>query len=282
MALSFNLENKKQIFIIVLAILLGLVAAFLTSQYVQTSIQAQTKLLAQEYEKRAKAEREALMQEVALRQKDLEKRFAEISRQQQEQFAQQQAKMTQSAQNLSTTAFSLKTPPGKRAFTIMIDPLSAVGGLLNPGDFVDIVAQINTSDTPVPDPTKKITTLLFQNIQVLAVNTIFEPAPSPTTYDAQQKTRSLNVTLALTPEEVGLMAFVQEKGKLQLTLRSPAEQATQTVQVASWGTLAEYVLEHQGAELDVPKGRSTVGVETDDKGFEAEPVIQIFRGGQEL
>ena len=46
-----NIENKKQFITILLAVGLGLVAAFLTSQYVQGNIKAQTKQLANEYAK---------------------------------------------------------------------------------------------------------------------------------------------------------------------------------------------------------------------------------------
>ncbi|MBI5023697.1 MAG: hypothetical protein HZC18_01685 [Candidatus Omnitrophica bacterium] len=44
-----NIENKKQIATILLAVGLGLVATFLTSQYVQNNIAQQTKILAKEY-----------------------------------------------------------------------------------------------------------------------------------------------------------------------------------------------------------------------------------------
>ena len=43
-------------------------------------------------------------------------------------------------------AFSLRTPPGKRAVTLKINSLSAVGGLVNPGDFVDIIAHLELPD----------------------------------------------------------------------------------------------------------------------------------------
>src|SRR5208283_1357158 len=43
----------------------------------------------------------------------------------------------------SNRSLPLKTPAGKRAVTVMIDSLEAVGGLLNAGDFVDVIAELN-------------------------------------------------------------------------------------------------------------------------------------------
>ena len=70
---------------------------------------------------------------------------------------------------------------GKRAVTVMIDSLAAVGGLLNAGDFVDVIAQLNV---PSQDPDKKtVTAMIFQGLQVLAVNTNED---DPGAYDDQQ------------------------------------------------------------------------------------------------
>jgi Flp pilus assembly protein CpaB len=104
-------------------------------------------------------------------------------------------------------------------------------------------------------------------------------------YQAQQTARSLNITLAVTAEEAGLLAFAQANGKLQLMLRSPEEKSTEVLQVASWDSLSTYLLDRQGTELDVPQTKSkksdsaTSGQKSDD---EAETYIQIFRGGKEL
>ena len=70
-------------------------------------------------------------------------------------------------------AFSLRTPPGKRAITVKVDSLSAVGGLVNPGDFVDIIAHLEMPDDmdivsskkKKKQKTQTVTTVLFQNLQ---------------------------------------------------------------------------------------------------------------------
>ena len=74
---------------------------------------------------------------------------------------------------------AVKTPPGKRAFTIGLEATSAVGGMIRPGDHVDILAIFANP---------AITLTLFQDISVLAVGQEMvaeeikrgKKAPSPT------------------------------------------------------------------------------------------------------
>lgn len=283
-----NLENKKQVAIIALAVGLGFVAAFLTSQYIQSTIRSETQLLAQQYDKK----KSAVLNEVELMKKELNrignKQAAIIKKQQQIQQMRQQVVTAPSAQQdenknvIQMNSFAIRTPPDKRAFTIMIDSLSAIGGLINPGDFVDIIGQL---EMPLEEGAKeknKITTVLFQNIQILAVGTNFKPLENEMpTYEAQQAARTLTVTMALTPQEASLLAFSQSNGKLQLSLRSPTDQDTEVLQVASWEELSDFVLENQGTDLFVPQKQATIsaasGTRVDE---EVKPFIQIFRGGR--
>lgn len=279
-----NIENKKQVLTLALAVLLGIVAAVLTALYVKTQVEENTKLLAKQSQKMNAeliSELEKVKQDmkrVTSEQSALARKTEQIEKTARAQPTAVSGFGSVPQQPLQISAFSLKTPPGKRAVTIMIDSLSAVGGLVNPGDFIDVLGQLDLSGSGSAGSGQKVTTVLFQNVQVLAVGTNFESIATVTAYDMQQKTRSLNVTLALTPEEVGLLAFAQEHGKLQLSLRSPAEKENQMLQVASWATLADYLLEHQGTELNVPKSKASVVGSKE----EVKPYIQIFRSGKEL
>jgi len=286
--MALNLENKKQIATILLAVGLGLVAAVLTGQYVQTSIENQTKTLAKDYQKKN-----------AILVQELEKIKSEFKKVAQNQAAlakkvkERRVIVQQAPAKVSgpapQAAFSLRTPPGKRAITILIDSLSAVGGLIASGDIVDIIAEMEMPDLNDTDAKRvKVTTMLFQNIEVLAVGTKFTPSAQNSEYQAQQVARNLNVTLAVSPEEAGLLTFAQANGKLKLSLRSPTERGKHILQVASWDTLSDYVLEQQGTELVVPKGRAKIKEvdgkpkKTKSSSSEVKPFIQIFKGGQEL
>ena len=294
-----NIENKKQFATILLAVGLGLVAAFLMSQYVKGSIESQTKALAQDYEKKSQAQTAALRKEMEIKNRELHKQMKAMAQQQQQALQQQLANLPkgeggggkvvpgQVTQIVDSTVFASITPPGKRAMTIMIDSLSAVGGLINPGDYVDILADLEVPHPQDPqERPKELTSVLFQNVQVLAVNSNFKPVGSALIYQQQQKSRSLNVTLAVAPEEAGLITFSQKYGKLKLALRSPAEKDTKALQVAAWDSLSDYVLDKQGTELDLPKSRKTdnrrESVDAEEVEADDSPFVEIFRGGREL
>jgi len=277
-----NIENKKQLATILLAVGLGLVAAMLMSKVVSDKVDQQTKIIAKEYQGRSAA----LVKEVDATKGQLQK-LAKDHAALAKRVAQQPRVIKQVAPRIEKPAvqemaFSLRTPPGKRALTVRIASLSAVGGLVNAGDFVDILAHLSI---PGGEKVQKVTTVLFQNIQVLAVGTNFNPMSEMPPYAQQQQAGHLNVTFALSPEEAGLLSFAELHGNLRLSLRSPAESEDNILQqVASWDALADFVLEHQGTELNVPQKKAVVIPEETEE-VEAEedkPFIQIFRGGREL
>ncbi len=283
-----NLENKKQLAIIAIAIGLGVVTVFMVGQHIQSSINEQTKTLAEEFTKQNKQAVEQIQQQVAqevgklqARQQALESQQGQLRQQiASGMFAAQSGQATQA--RTDTAPFSYHMPQGKRAVTINIDSLSAVGGLISPGDYIDIIAQLN-----VPQGTKQtneeVTSVIFQSLQVLAVGANFNPSGDPQVYNAQQGARSLYVTLAVDPEEASLLSFAQTKGKLQLSLRSPKEKDTKTLQVASWQALADFVYDRQGTELLLPRQKAAIESvdETSKKATEVKPVIQIFKSGKE-
>ena len=154
-----NVENKKQVMIIVFAVFLGLVAAIATGNYIQQSISDETKRMTKEIEEKKV---KPLVQEMdVMRQqiKALESRPIAVA-----------GAEGQVAAAVPKSTLSLMTPAGKRAYTVRIDPLSAVGGMINPGDFVDILAHMKMPD-PVSAKVEQVTSIVFQNVKVLAVGT---------------------------------------------------------------------------------------------------------------
>ena len=287
-----NLETKKQAAILALAVGLGIVAAFGMSQYVQNRISQETKRLAKEYQKKYP---------VLLDQIDLMKRKINQLSARQEAIArqQQESRKRMAAQGTGTvnpvvpmSSFSVRTPLGKRAVTIQIDSLSAVGGLINPGDFVDVIAHLKVPEEKDNPKSKKKETsvVLFQNVQILSVGTNFNPVGNKPAYKNQAKAKSLRVTLALEPQQIGFLTFAQKHGKLQLALRSPAEHDTRIPEVPTWETLSKYVLAHQGTKIEIPKQKEKKvkkkkkrikPVLKKEKKKEKKPMIKIFKRGNE-
>ncbi len=287
-------ENKKQIFILIAAIATGIIAAVMVSQFVQTSINQQTDLLARKYQKDQAAKEEVYKQQMqALNQKmvEVEQNAKQAAQQAAQQMAKQQVVrgVEEPKKEKKFVSLALRMPEGKRALTIMMDSLGAVGGLLSPGDYVDIISHLN-----VPaeiDPKNKrnkdsITAMIFQNIQILAINTNID---QPGVYD-QQVSGKLRITFAVTPEEASLLSFAERNGKIELALRSPNEKKPTMISAATWGSLAEYVLQNTGADLNAAGG---VGMETriinDDVDPETvtkkraspyDPSVEIYKGGK--
>jgi len=280
MALNLNLENKKQIAVIALAVGLGLLASWLVGMHIQTNIQKETEALAREYEEKKIQPLVQQIQMLSGEVRNLAAKQIAIAEQQQQLIAQPQGQLVAQA---PASSLAIRTPAGKRALTVLIDSLSAVGGLINPGDYVDILAHLTIPPPPNTNlPSEKVTAILFQNMQVLGVGTNLQSGGS---YEAQQQSSSLNITFAVDPEEAGLLTFAQQQGRLQLILRSPTETETQILQPASWDALAEYTLDKNGMELLVPRSRAViqpVGPGVPGPAEEIKPYIQIFRGGREL
>jgi len=259
-----NVENKKQLVIILIAVGLGLVAAVATGNYIQSAISDETKRMTKEIEdKKVKPlamEMDAMRQQI----KALESRPIAVA-----------GGPAAEASATPKSTLSLMTPAGKRAYTVRIDPLSAVGGMINPGDFVDILAHMNMPD-PSTNKTEKITSVVFQNVKVLAVGTNLQATGG---YEQQQNAGALNVTFAFTPEEAGLMSFMEKNGQLQLVLRGPSETQIETLQKADWQNLAEYVFSKQGTEISTPLDAAKIKP-TVDSSKEIKPLIEIYKGGQ--
>jgi len=267
-----NIENKKQVAIILLAVGLGLISAVLTGNFIQEKVNKETARLSQEFENKKVQplvrEIQALQNEV----KQLASRQVTVA-----QKTGEGGKGTD-APAIPKSSLALRTPAGKRAYTVLIDSLSAVGGLINPGDYVDVICHMEMPELG-KSSTNRISTMVFQNVQILAVGTNLQ---APGGYEQQQSARSLNVTFALTPEEASLMSFIEKNGKMQLVLRAPAETEVELMQVANWNSLADYIFEKQGTELNVPRSRAGIEPVMLDKKEEVKPFIEIFKGGKSV
>ena len=122
---------------------------------------------------------------------------------------------------------SLVLPEGKRGFAVEVTEVTGVGGLLLPGNSVDVIAVFDESATGVD---KAVT--LLQNIEVLSVaQEAQEPVPALAEEsggtglngrrpdDVERQPGARTVTLAVTPPEAQLLALAQQNGSLWLTLR---------------------------------------------------------------
>ncbi len=293
-------NNKKQILLLIIAVVLGIAATALISFSVTRTIENQAQELKEQYEAKQKKVIAAVQQEADQRAAVLQQQIQQVKTEQaqvvQRQIADLQTKLQQqqlqqaaaSAANpqqpvkKTKPSLALKTPQGKRAVTVKIDSLAAVGGLLNPGDLVDVIARLRVPEGSLTKDGKRklktITAMVFQGLEVLAVNTNLEE--TGTRYEEQQNSPAIKVTLAVDPQEAGYLVFADKNGTLEFALRSPQETERQMVKTTTWKTLADYVLQNQGADIQLPDDLRGVVSKDDDK--PAKPDIQVFRGGKEL
>src|ERR1700722_13746458 len=97
-------------------------------------------------------------------------------------------------------------PEGDVAISVSVDQVHAVAGLIQPGDKVDILLDLNGNQE----------TYLYQQVPVLAVGTTLVPAPGTAPSGAQTTaaatTTSNVITFAVTPDAAARIALAQSDG----------------------------------------------------------------------
>jgi len=152
------------------------------------------------------------------------------------------------------SSLSMKVPKGKRAITLTIDNISSVGGMIQPGDHVDIMGMVPIPVTGADGKASyQMTTMpLFQDVAILAVGSNFTSAGVKKEGDNPSA-----ITFALTPHETNLITFIQEQqGKLRLVLRSPEDTQIQQAAPVDWSTILKTVMpqafENQAQAVEQP------------------------------
>ena len=116
----------------------------------------------------------------------------------------------------STEGLSFAIPEGKKAMAVAVDDITGVGGMLMPGDYVDVIATLASSgNNPI-----NYTVVVLQNTQILAVGSVLENIK--TTSDTKPPEKR-TVTLAITMDEALKLKMAIERGSISLMLRSPTD-----------------------------------------------------------
>jgi pilus assembly protein CpaB len=112
-----------------------------------------------------------------------------------------------------------KLEKGKRAVAVPINNVTALHGLISPGDYIDVIVTFN-----VPDEEEKYvaTSTIVQSVPVLAVN-------KTTDVTNGIKDELQTATLMVEPAEAQQIVLAVQQGSIQLVLRSPEDKDKNTL-----------------------------------------------------
>lgn len=168
------------------------------------------------------------------------------------------------------TSLATATPTGKRAITISVDSISSLGGMIRAGDYVDVIGVLPLPMTVEGKQVLQQSVIpLFQNVFVLAIGTQLAGPLVPSRREPPREPSPL-ITLALSPQEASLIAFVAELGKIRLILRSPTDSQISPIIPANFETLFQYLYPEtqvREEEKEIPKEK-------------IEKEVEIYRGLQ--
>jgi pilus assembly protein CpaB len=115
--------------------------------------------------------------------------------------------------------------PGARAISIPVDAAQSAYGLIEPGNYVDVILTQSLSDQPGDAKRKVVAETILQNIRVIAVDqTLTQQARTPLGSALSTEPRlPKTVTLELTKQQAETVFVALQLGRLQFSLRSIEE-----------------------------------------------------------
>ena len=145
------------------------------------------------------------------------------------------------------TGLPAQTRSGWRAISIPVSSVTSVSGLIRPNNFVDVIGTFHFPDAKGDTSRDTVTMTILQRVKVLATGTdIGYAQQNGAQAGASAMGRSYStVTLELTPKEVEMIIFAQQKGSLTLSLRSYEDpNITTDVQSVDWAYLQQHIKEY--------------------------------------
>lgn len=137
----------------------------------------------------------------------------------------------------TTTFLAAGIEKGKRAVAVEVDPEDIAGGLIGPGDFVDVVLTYS-SDARQGAGNREVKEILKMNLDKWATETVLENIKVlaiDQTSSAEEKEKgktviAKTVTLAVTPKEAEILFLASRMGSVSLALRGIGDNEKQAGQ----------------------------------------------------
>lgn len=122
-----------------------------------------------------------------------------------------------SLHDVTQRSLSGSVRPGMRAFSVLIELDAMAGGLILPGDRVDVVYTFYPSESE-----SAVSMIIASDVRLLALDEMTVAGYRVVT-TALDLPSERNATLELTPDQIGLVSAAEEEGRLRLALRSADE-----------------------------------------------------------
>jgi pilus assembly protein CpaB len=157
--------------------------------------------------------------------------------------------------------------PGMRAVSINLATGSSVGGLVQPGDRVDILLLQAFAQEPALSPRRAASETILTNVRIIAIDQRLLPTPLRPSEDAPGAVRGgpppsdpraqRNITVEASPEDSERLLLANELGRLDLALRSNETRPEIERQRPTWADQASAALnslnrQGQRAVVEVP------------------------------
>ena len=110
---------------------------------------------------------------------------------------------------------------GMRAISINVGGAAAVSGMVRPNDRIDVIGTFSFPSRQHPGEMELVTLTIIQDVTVLATGT----ETAKTALGSPSRAGSYNmVTLEVTPREAEMLVFAEQiKGRIALALRNPSD-----------------------------------------------------------
>ena len=148
-------------------------------------------------------------------------------------------KLSSAGQVTRRRDLSSLTPFGKRAVCFTAENINEVAGLIKPGDNIDLIAVVSLpGSADGKKSTQQTIVPAFQNVQILAVG---QETDSSGSAPKGQREKINQITVALSPTEANIMTFLQDQGKIRISLRSAQDSQVEEAQPVTWDSVLQYL-----------------------------------------
>jgi pilus assembly protein CpaB len=174
--------------------------------------------------------------------------------------------------------------PGHRAIAIAVEAATAAGGLIWPGDRVDVILTQELRDDSVPLGQRVLSETILSDARILSTDQTLATAaqaPSATETTPGRPAVPATVTLEVTPAEAERVTVGGTLGKLHLTLRAVAAETGTAPQAATWASNVSPGLAAVRLQPVAARSAASVAPAPSAQPRPAADAVRIYRGSAE-